>query len=258
MLSITLETGAPPNAKEKHLSQGSHLPGEKGNLTGSRGWHSFWWIYGEKLGIVPSDTPGEGRSRICFVFFCVYHQSPAWAMKNISQEHLLSKTKTQMAEMKALSTRITRVGFRPLIFREKQRNAHTNTEWLHHPLTATQNLVFHQLGSSFPPLGELETGREQFRFSLTLYLSSCIEHLLYCLPSSTSCPQLFHRFAIGSSMLCNVTILSHRSLAQDGAPYLDWAHQNLSLVFWRWNWDEAFSHGMAEIEDTQTQVLING
>lgn len=136
-----------------------------------------------------------------------------------------------MAEMKALSTRITRVGFRPLIFREKQRNAHTNTEWLHHPLTATQNLVFNQLGSSFPPLGELETGREQFRFSLTLYLSSCIEHLLYCLPSSTSCPQLFHRLAIGSSMLCNVTILGHRSLAQDGATYLDWAHQNLSLVF---------------------------
>lgn len=33
--------------------------------------------------------------------------------KNISQEHLLAKTKTQMAEMKALSTSITELGQRP-------------------------------------------------------------------------------------------------------------------------------------------------
>lgn len=56
---------------------------------------------------------------------------------------------------------------------------------------------------------------------------------LYCLPSSTTHPQLFHRFAIGSSML----VQRDSSLATDDwfrteqAPYLDWANQNPSWHF---------------------------
>jgi len=52
------------------------------------------------LGTVPLAAPGEGRSTIYFVLFL--SSKPHMSHKNITQEHLLAKTKTQMAPMKAL------------------------------------------------------------------------------------------------------------------------------------------------------------
>lgn len=77
-----LETGAPPNAREKRLSQGSHLPREKGGLTGPLHCLCFWWIYGERAGNRALHHPRGGEKNLKFVFlFCFYHQSPMRATK---------------------------------------------------------------------------------------------------------------------------------------------------------------------------------
>lgn len=66
-LSTILETGVPANAKDKHLSQDSHLLGETGILQALKVGTTLDGYMEKKPGIVPSAAPGEERSRICFV-----------------------------------------------------------------------------------------------------------------------------------------------------------------------------------------------
>lgn len=101
VLSIMLETGTPPNAKEEHLSQGSHLPGGKGNLTGSQSWHCFWWIYGEIAGNCALGCPWgrEIYNLFCFVFII---KAPHEPQKYHTWTPACKNKEIQMAPMKAL------------------------------------------------------------------------------------------------------------------------------------------------------------
>lgn len=83
-MSIMLETGAPPNAREDGLSQDFHLPGGRESLTGpARDGYME-----KELGTVPSATLGEEESKTCF-FVLFLPPKPHVSYKNITQEHLL-------------------------------------------------------------------------------------------------------------------------------------------------------------------------
>ena len=141
-----LETGTPPNAKEEHLSQGSRLPGEKGNLTGSQSWHRFWWIYGEIAGNCALGCPWgrEIYNLFCFVFIIKaphepqkYHtRTPACKNKDPDGTNESTCLLASPGQDRDLP---------PQHLWREWRNIHTNTGCFRCPLIAQKNLVFHQL-----------------------------------------------------------------------------------------------------------------
>lgn len=177
--------------------------------------------------------------------------------KNITQEHLLAKTKPRWHRWKhCLLESPVEDRDRFSIFREKQRRAHTNTEWLRGPWDATRNLVFSSAWEVVFTLNrDMDSGREESRFSLTLYLSSCTGQLFYCLPSSITFPQFFPRFAIGFSVSAMCPTPGHRWLVQNRTPCLDWANHNPSWYFESEirQFLKGGGKGGAEIEDVNSE-----
>lgn len=65
-------------------------------------------------------------------------------------------------------------------------------EWSSGPLNFNLELKFFTgVGSSFPPPGELDSGREESRFFLVFYLSNCIRHFFIVFPVATLTPSAF-------------------------------------------------------------------
>lgn len=164
-----LETGAPPNAREKRLSQGSHLPREKRGLTGPLHCLCFWWIYGERAGNRALHHPRGGEKNLKFVFlFCFYHQSPMRATKISHKNTCLLEQRPKLPRRSTIYLNHT-AGLEDGVSPPPQRNKgtwhqqlFTSASWHSHHRDSVENCF------SLP--GELKSGR---RVGLLLFHHLC-------------------------------------------------------------------------------------
>lgn len=146
-----LETGGPPNAREKPLSRDFHLPREKGRepyrlpplpLLLMDTWRKSW---------EPCLPPPLGRENLKFVFlFCFYRQSPMRATKISHKNTCLLKQRPKLPRRSTIYLyHAAGLGELSQHLTEKQRNVTPVTVyWYNHHWDSGENC--------FSLLGELE------------------------------------------------------------------------------------------------------